>query len=191
MNDHYDVMTLKIDPSENMGTEYPYISLWEHRTYSRVTSNWMWKGFIPVWQRRYSRIKIQSQWVIIIHTLNSVREDQTFDSQQTVCTEVFILSQCTMSDLFASFDRQLAHHFLYILSLSFNDAEQGVSPRLSPWHISIYKCLKHDLAGHWAVTKGLSRQIFPRFFPWVWGLLKAMVTLSLCHNSLRTRQWGA
>ena len=149
MNDHYDVMTLKIDPSENMGTEYPYISLWEHRTYSRVTSNWMWKGFIPVWQRRYSRIKIQSQWVIIIHTLNSVREDQTFDSQQTVCTEVFILSQCTMSDLFASFDRQLAHHFLYILSLSFNDAEQGVSPRLSPWHISIYKCLKHDLAGRW------------------------------------------
>ena len=99
-------------------------SKWEHgnrisiylflRTYSRVTSNWMWKGFIPVWQRRYSRIKIPSQWVIIIHTLNSVREDQTFDSQQTVCTEVFILSQCTMSDLFASFDRQLAHHFLYM-----------------------------------------------------------------------------
>ena len=37
-------------------------SKWEHgnrisiylflRTYSRVTSNWVWKGFIPVWQRQ-------------------------------------------------------------------------------------------------------------------------------------------
>ena len=88
-------------------------SKWEHgnrisiylflRTYSRVTSNWMWKGFIPVWQRRYSRIKIPSQWVIIIQTLNSVREDLTFDSQQTVCTEVFILSQCLI-DLQVSTD---------------------------------------------------------------------------------------
>ena len=99
MNDHYDVMTLKIEQSGNMRTEY----LCQIIIYSRVTSNWMSKGFIPFWQRRYCRIKIPSQWVIIIQTLNSVREDLTFDSQQTVCTEVFILSQCLI-DLQVSID---------------------------------------------------------------------------------------
>ena len=104
MNDHYDVMTLKIEQSGNMRTEYLLTLLWcQIIIYSRVTSNWMSKGFIPFWQRRYCRIKIPSQWVIIIQTLNSVREDLTFDSQQTVCTEVFILSQCLI-DLQVSTD---------------------------------------------------------------------------------------
>ena len=85
--------------------------------------------------------------MIIIQTLNSVREDLTFDSQQTVCTEVFILSQCLI-DL-QVFDRQLDHHFLLSICTihDFNDAGQGVTSCLSPGHISIYKCLKHDLAG--------------------------------------------
>ena len=177
MNDHYDVMTLKIEQSGNMRTEYLY-SLCQI-IYARVTSNWMSEGFIPFWQRRYCRIKIPSQWVIIIQTLNSVREDLTFDSQQTVCTEVFILSQCLI-DL-QVFDRQLDHHFLVSICTihDFNDAGQSVTSCLSPGHISIYKCLKHDLAWRW------QRDYPDKYFllslcvsDWDSGLFQAMVTLS-------------
>ena len=76
------------------------------------------------------------------------RRSNLWQSANSLYWSVYFVS---MSDWFASFDRQLDHHFLLSVCTihDFNDAGQGVTSCLSPGHISIYKCLKHDLAGRW------------------------------------------
>ena len=76
------------------------------------------------------------------------RRSNLWQSANGLYWSVYFVS---MSDWFASFDRQLDHHFLLSVCTihDFNDAGQGVTSCLSPGHISIYKCLKHDLAGRW------------------------------------------
>lgn len=165
MNDHYDVMTLKIEQSGNMRTEY-LLTLSDNNILP-CNKQLNVKGIHSFLTKKI----LSDQDPKPVGDNNpdielGERRSNLWQSANGLYWSVYFVS---MSDWFASFDRQLDHHFLLsvctIHGLMMQDKARCYFSSVSWAHLNL-QMLKARLG--LAVTKRLSRQIFPPFFVCLW-----------------------